>query len=79
MVSIETPPVKKVQEELQDAQAKIQSDIQTNTRSLQQRALELENTLRRAQSGDAATQQALQQTLNATRKELADVQKKLAK
>lgn len=79
LVSIETPPVKKVQEELQDAQAKIQSDIKTNTLSLQQRAIELENTLRRAQSGDAATQQALQQTLNATRTELAEIQKKLAK
>ena len=79
LVSIESTPVKQLQDSLSDAQTKLQSEIKKNTESLQQRALGIEEALRRAQAGDVSTQQTLQQELNRTRKELAEIQKKLAK
>lgn len=67
LISIEATPVKQLQDSLSDAQAQLNEQ----TKDLQQQLIQ-------AQSGDIATQRAIQQELNRTRTELAEVQKKLA-
>jgi len=68
LISIEATPVKQLQDSLSDAQAQLSEQ----NKNLQQQLIQ-------AQSGDIVTQRAIQQELNRTRTELAEVQKKLAK
>ena len=79
LISLETPPVKQVQDDLASTATQIQDELQRSTQTLQQRSISLEEALRRAQAGDTATQSYIQGQLNSAKAALADIQRKLAK
>jgi hypothetical protein len=79
LISLETPPIKQVQDDLDSTATQIQNELQRTAQTLQQRSISLEEALRRAQAGDTATQSYIQGQLNAAKAELAAIKQKLAK
>ena len=70
LVSIEATPLKQLQDSLSDTQTELQTELNQRTQNLQQQLLQ-------AESGDITTQRYLQEQLETTKNELADIQKKL--
>ena len=78
LISIETPPIKQVQDDLTSTATQIQDELQRTAQTLQQRSISLEEALRRAQAGDTAAQSYIQGQLTAAKAELAAIRQKLA-
>ena len=77
LISVEPPPVQSVNDNLLTTEENLTNEINLAEKNLQQRSIRLEEELRRAQQGDLQAQQAIQQELNRTKRQLVDIQKKL--
>jgi len=77
LISVEPPPVQSVNDDLLTTEEKLTNEINLAEKNLQQKSIRLEEELRRAQQGDLQAQQAIQQELNRTKRQLVDIQAKL--
>ena len=77
LISVEPPPVQSVNDNLLTTEENLTNEINLAEKNLQQKSIRLEEELRRAQQGDLQAQQAIQQELNRTKRQLVDIQSKL--
>ena len=79
LISVEPPPVQSVNDNLLTTEENLTNEINLAEKNLQQKSIRLEEELRRAQQGDLQAQQAIQQELNRTKRQLVDINAKLNK